>query len=145
MFKNYYKTTFSLLCFILFFFPVFAFSENNPENYEDIIESRNLQDSFGEGSVVQNIAGESGFKTDVDEDTLITSFVATLINAVLSMLGLIFVILTIISGIRWMTAAGNQERVTKAKAAIKQSLIGLFIVVASWGFWALILRIINQF
>ncbi len=145
MFKNYYKTTFSLLCLILFFFPVFAFSENNPENYEDIIESRNIQDSFGEGSVVENIASESGFKTDIEEDSFISNFVGTLINTVLSILGVIFIILTIISGIRWMTAAGNDEQVNKAKSAIKQSLIGLFIVVVSWGFWALILRIINQF
>jgi len=145
MFKNYNKTILSFLCLILLLFPILVFSENNPDNYEEITNSKNLQDSFGKGSMVENIAGESGFRIDIEDDAFISSFVGTLINAVLSILGVIFIILTIISGIRWMTAAGNEEQVKKSKSAIKQSLIGLFIVVASWGFWAIILRIINQF
>lgn len=142
MFKNYYKTILSFLFIVLLLFPFLVFSQNNQDN---LTGSRSLQDSFGEGSVVENIAGEIGFKTNIEEDSLIPGIVGILINAVLSVLGVIFIILTIVSGIRWMTAAGNPENVNKAKSALKQSLIGLFIVVASWGFWTIILRIINQF
>ncbi len=148
MFKNNKKIILTLLSCLFLFFPILAFSQDN-EDQDDLNqtnETRSLQDSFGEGSTVEEIAEESGFKTDpVEEDDLLSGIVSTLINALLSILGVVFVILTIISGIRWMTAAGNEEQVTKAKSALKQSIIGIFIVAVSWGFWALILQIINQF
>lgn len=50
----------------------------------------------------------------------------------LGFLGLVAVILIIYGGFTWMTSAGNEERVKKAKEIIKASVIGLVIVLASW-------------
>lgn len=58
--------------------------------------------------------------------------VATLISAVLGFLGVIFIILIIVAGFKWMTAGGNDENVKKAQTAIKNALIGLIIVLASY-------------
>ena len=52
---------------------------------------------------------------------------------ILSKKHLIFLILTIYAGFLWMTARGNEEQVTKAKTILKTTLIGLVIVLASFG------------
>ena len=50
-----------------------------------------------------------------------------------SVLGLIFFLLKIYSGIMWMTAAGNPDRVGKAKRILVASVIGLSIVMLALG------------
>jgi len=55
-----------------------------------------------------------------------------LIGAVLGFLGVIFIVLIIMSGFKWMTAGGNEENVKEAQARIKNALIGLIIVLASY-------------
>jgi len=61
----------------------------------------------------------------------VLSIVATVIAYALSFLGVIFLVLTIYAGFLWMTAGGNEEKVTKAKTIMKNSLIGLLIVFAA--------------
>ena len=54
------------------------------------------------------------------------------ISVLLSFLGLIFLVLVIISGVRWMTSGGEKDTIDKAKAMLKSSVIGLLIILASW-------------
>lgn len=56
-----------------------------------------------------------------------------IINAVLGFLGLIFLVLMIYAGFIWMNARGNEEDVTKAKKILTSAIIGLVIVLASFG------------
>ena len=48
------------------------------------------------------------------------------------MLGMIFLILMLYGGYLWMTAAGKEERVTKAKNLITAAIIGVIIVVSAY-------------
>lgn len=60
------------------------------------------------------------------------SFVRVLgiyINGILTLLGVLFLVFIIWGGIKWMLAAGNEEQVTKAKGVIKNSAIGLSIIL----------------
>lgn len=60
---------------------------------------------------------------------------STVINVVqwaLGFLGLIAVIFIMYGGFIWMTAAGNQDKVAKAKKIITRAVIGLVIVLLSW-------------
>lgn len=59
--------------------------------------------------------------------------ISSIINWLLSFLGLIFMILIIYGGFLWMTAHGEEEQITKAKNILKSSMIGLAIVMASYG------------
>lgn len=59
--------------------------------------------------------------------------VINILKVVLSLLGVIFVTLIIYAGFLWMTAAGNSERLQKAKDVLTSSAIGLAIVMAAWG------------
>lgn len=55
------------------------------------------------------------------------------INWVLGILVLIAVVMILIGGFRWMTAGGNEEKVEGAKKLLIAALIGLVIILASWG------------
>lgn len=60
---------------------------------------------------------------------------ATVINViqwVLGILALVAVVMIIIGGFQWMTAAGNEERIEKAKKVISAAVIGLIIVLLAW-------------
>ncbi len=59
--------------------------------------------------------------------------VIQLINWVLGILALIAVVLILIGGFKWMTAAGNEEKVEGAKKLIIAAIIGMVIVLAAWG------------
>lgn len=64
--------------------------------------------------------------------TTVEGTVGTVIKGVLGLVGTIFFVLTIYAGILWMTAAGNEEQVTKATDIIKAAVIGLFITMAAY-------------
>jgi hypothetical protein len=58
--------------------------------------------------------------------------VGKIINIVLSLLGTVFLVLAIMAGFQYMTAAGNTEKTEKAMGTLKTAIIGLVIVLASW-------------
>jgi hypothetical protein len=64
--------------------------------------------------------------------------IGTSINAVLGLIGTIFLVLMIYAGYNWMTARGDEEKVTKAKDTITRAIIGLIIVVGSYAIWGFI-------
>ncbi|MFC1598445.1 hypothetical protein ACFL2U_00315 [Patescibacteria group bacterium] len=57
-----------------------------------------------------------------------SALAASVVSALLSLVGVIFFILFIYGGFIWMTAGGNDERVGKAKKIIASAVIGLAIV-----------------
>lgn len=65
-------------------------------------------------------------------DMSLGDILALIIQIVLGFLGTVFIILMIISGFRWMTAAGNEEQVTKATDTIRAAVIGLILVMAAY-------------
>ena len=58
--------------------------------------------------------------------------VATVIKTFLGLLGVIFVVLIVIAGFKWMTAEGDEEKIKKATATISNAAIGLIIVIAAY-------------
>lgn len=50
-------------------------------------------------------------------------------QAIVNILGLIFMVLVIWGGFKWMTAAGNEEQVNKAKGVVRNAIIGLTLIV----------------
>lgn len=79
-----------------------------------------------------------GNQTDV-EDTLGLGnedprvIIASVINVVLGFLGIVAVIIIILGGFKWMTAAGNEDKIDEAKKLITAGIIGLIIIMAAWG------------
>ncbi len=60
------------------------------------------------------------------------TIIAFVIQAALSLLGVIFLVIIVFAGYRWMTAAGNEESIKKAQEAIKRAIIGLVIVLMAY-------------
>ena len=77
------------------------------------------------------IADLYGGSSGVDEGNLAES-IASIIQILLSLLGVIFIILIIYAGFMWMTSAGNEERISKAKKVFIAAIIGVAIVLAAY-------------
>ena len=73
-----------------------------------------------------------GSETGLGDKDLPT-VVGTSINIALSMVGLIFLILTVYAGLLWMTAEGEESKVDKARKMIIAAVIGLTIVMSASG------------
>jgi len=85
---------------------------------------------FAQTDLSQQIAEKSGYGSATG--STLSETVGKIIKAVLGFLGTIFLALTVYAGVLWMTAAGNEEKVTKAMGILKTSVIGLIIIVAAY-------------
>lgn len=56
-----------------------------------------------------------------------------LVNWLLSLLGLCALLLIIYGGFKWMFARGNEEDVKKAKDILTAAVVGLAIILSSYG------------
>ncbi|HMB66108.1 MAG TPA: hypothetical protein VKO42_04480, partial [Patescibacteria group bacterium] len=59
--------------------------------------------------------------------------IANIIRVILGFLGVLALGLIIYAGFLWMTSNGNQEKIDKAKNILKAAIIGLIIILASFG------------
>jgi len=75
--------------------------------------------------------GLDKINVDLGRTPLIT-VVSNIINVVLGLLGLIAVCLVVYGGFLWMTAAGNEEQIEKAKNVLTAALIGLVIILLAY-------------
>ena len=81
----------------------------------------------------ENTVGlEYGQETDLGERDP-RSIVASIINISLGFLGILAVVIILVGGFKWMTAAGNEDKVNEAKKIIVAGVIGLVIILAAWG------------
>lgn len=64
--------------------------------------------------------------------TDLTELIGGLINAFLGVLGIIFVVLVVYAGYLYLTAAGDDGKVSKAKTLLGQAVIGLIIIIAAY-------------
>ena len=109
-FKNFLSFTFILtgvflLTHVVFAQDVFFESLNETAKSANISSDQNVNFSLMIGEILQGLFG---------------------------LLGSVFLILTIYGGTMWMTAAGNEERVAKAKKIVIQATIGLIIAVLAF-------------
>lgn len=66
--------------------------------------------------------------------------VARIINTAMMFLGIIAVVIILLGGFKWMTAAGNDDKVSESKQLMGAGVIGLVIILASWGIASFILN-----
>lgn len=93
---------------------------------------------FGKALTNMKVVGD---KTDLTNN--FAGSVSTVIVGVLSLAGTIFLVLTVYAGILWMTAAGNEDQVTKAKDIVSQAVIGLAITLAAYAITAFVTGKLN--
>ncbi len=91
-----------------------------------------LAQDFGTEAVNNGLDGALG----ADDPRTITG---RIINIALGVLGVIAVGIVIVGGFIWMTSGGNEEKLEKAKKLLKNGVIGLVIILASWAIATFIL------
>ena len=64
---------------------------------------------------------------------------ASLINVMLGFLGIIAVVIILLGGFKWMTAAGNEDKISESKKLLAAGVIGLIIILMSYGLAQLVL------
>lgn len=70
----------------------------------------------------------------------IVAFTYKIIKAALSIIGVLLVVLLVYAGYLWMTAGGEEEKITKAKQIIRNAIIGVAIVLAAYAISAFVVN-----
>lgn len=118
----------TLLCFSLFFI-LFSTSE---------LQASGLGDAFSKNALAP-VAGKN-FNTE----TSLNQIIGTLIQTLLSLLGVIFLLLIIYGGITWMTAEGDESKVEKAQKIIRNATIGLIIIISAYAISYFVINALSQ-
>lgn len=66
------------------------------------------------------------------EFTNLGDYIKTIYNYALAALGILAVVIIILSGVQWITSAGNSETISQSKKRIGGAIIGLFIAYMSF-------------
>jgi len=82
-------------------------------------------------------AGGSGFVINVPRPTGTIQDINQLISGAITLIflvaGLTAFVFLLLGGIKWITSGGDSGKVEEARGQIVQALIGLLVVLASWG------------
>ena len=79
--------------------------------------------------------GSDGGYAPISETNDLTIIIGTIVNSVFSLLGIIFIVLMLYAGYNWMTAAGDETKLTRAKDIIRRAIIGLIVTASSYAIW----------
>lgn len=85
-------------------------------------------------------AGAAGFSGTTTLPVLVGNF----IKQAMALLGIILVVFVIYAGFLWMTAAGNDEKIKKAKAIISSAVIGLVLIFAAYAITGFVIDAITN-
>ena len=67
-----------------------------------------------------------------------------LLNLAMTFLAIIAVIVILIGGFKWMTAAGSEDKVSEAKKIVVGGVIGLVIILAAWAIASFVLNTVGS-
>lgn len=65
-------------------------------------------------------------------NTDIAAVIGNVVLTLLTLLGVVFIVLIVYAGFKWMLAQGEEQKITEARNLIIHSIIGLFIVLAAY-------------
>jgi hypothetical protein len=80
--------------------------------------------------LMKSVGENGGYSTGMDKSGILL-FAARIIGVLLGLLGIIFLVLILYAGYLWMTAGGDEQKVTKAKELIWRAVIGLIIILSA--------------
>jgi len=66
---------------------------------------------------------------------------AMMVNRSLSFLGLLFLIIIIVAGVKWMTSGGSEDKINQAKKMLTAGIVGIAIVFFAFGISAFVFNV----
>jgi hypothetical protein len=118
------KLIITLLLIIFILLPVFVLAQTGTSMY----------------GILHDAAGPAG--AGYDTGAYLPRVAGSIARIFISILGVIFISYILYGGYLWMTAAGNEEKIEKAKTIIRQVIIGLIVVLAAAAIWYLIATVL---
>lgn len=107
----------------LFALVIFAFAFVNVSFAGPLTDKREMMDQQDFA-----FADKAGF----EEGVSVGDVVGTAVQAFLGFMGVVFVVLMVVGGYKYMMARGNEEQVTEALDLIRRAIIGLIIVASAY-------------
>ena len=89
------------------------------------------EETDGDEVPAQDFGLDLAAETDLVQGDLI-DIIVNVINALMGLLGLVAVIIIIYGGFLYLTSAGEEEKIKKAKKSMVSGVIGLVLVILSW-------------
>lgn len=96
------------------------------------------QDANNKINIQVGTAGDVG-GYEISYNDKVYSLAQTIINAFLSLVGVILLAYLLSAGYKWMTAHGEEEKVTEAKDTIKRAIVGVIIIVGAYAISAFVM------
>lgn len=87
---------------------------------------------YGLDTVGANLNGQLPYAGSEEAGEKLPVIVGNIVRIILGLLGLIFLILVIYGGLRWMTAQGDSGAIESARDTIVHAVIGLVIVLSAY-------------
>ena len=81
-------------------------------------------------AIGMNYAANTGLINSAQDDP--KEMAVSIVRYLMTFLGIIAVVIMLLGGFKWMTAAGNEDKVAEAKKLLVAGIIGLVIVLASF-------------
>lgn len=91
-----------------------------------------------------NSAGNVADRAGVDTRSNIPDIIGNIVNALFAMVAVVFLAFTVLGGVMWIMAGGNEEKVLKAKKFIIGGIDGMIIVFLSYAMVYFVLRALEQ-
>jgi len=123
------KIVLAVLVCLLIISPFILVSQN-----EEVVISINQAQAFDfsgqlkDRAVDYGLAGGDGVATSKS----LPQIIGLIIRSALAFLGVVFLIIIIIAGIRWMWSGGDEETVNKARSSIKNAAIGAVVTLGAY-------------
>lgn len=114
-------------------FQPFLVSAQRAPVYDDTISGELEDIRSNTGLPGSGPDGEAGIDTTI-----------RIIRRVLGVLALLFLIMIIYAGFRWLVSAGNPEEINKAKKTMVAAVVGVLIVMMSYGITAFVFNISTE-
>ena len=83
-------------------------------------------------SGLDRTATVAGIYTEEDSRSFASFTISYFISEVLNYVGVAFLIVCIIAGFMWMTAQGNEEKISKAKKLLAGAAVGAVLVLGAY-------------
>jgi len=86
--------------------------------------------------------GIRAYGTEIPKDPKMMA--GEIVQIVMGFVGIVFLILIIYSGFRWMTSGGNEKAIEAAKGTIKNSVIGLLLIIIAYAIASAIMFMLSD-
>lgn len=129
--KKTMKKILASLALALISLPTFGLQANAQASIEDLFGSSG---GTGASNMTALKSGTLGGNKNPQE------IAAGILNVVMGFLGLIAVVIILLGGFKWMTAAGAEDKIDEAKKLLSAGVIGLIIVLSSWAIATFVLN-----